>query len=675
VYKFKKWTGKRYLSLYLFTAFFFALVIARLFSLQVRDGEAYKQLSDKRLSLAKTVMAPRGEITDRYGRPIVTNRTGYFVLLEKINETEDAKNRAILNIVTLLKQTKEEKLYKDSLPISKKAPFYFFSSEEEKKFKEENGFLRHDSAKEVLDALCARYHIDNTYQEEEARTIAGVRYGMEQEDFSVTTPYTLAEDVSVETVTKIKEQQEFFPCVTVSQKSLRAYLYPETAVHILGRVGKISEEEYDALKSKGYQKTDTVGKQGIEKAFEEVLRGTEGIEARRVNTLKKDAGFIESKEPVPGDSLILTLDLDLQQSAENALKEAMQRTENKKSGAAFAAIEVKSGEILAAASYPSYDITTFSTQYDVLVKDKAKPMFNRVFSGLYEPGSTFKPIAAIAAMESGNLKPEETIKTKGAYSYLDRKFLCNIFKSTGENHGTIAVSEALSVSCNYFFYEIGRRTGIDAIANYAEQFGLGEKTSEELSYEEARGKIATPENREKNGGKWYPGDVLQAAIGQSDNMFTPIALANYAATLANGGTNYKTRLVKAIKSEIDKRIVKTTAPSINRTADVSETTLAAVKKGMCAVTKPGGTAASVFAGFPVSVAGKTGTAQVSGGTNGLFICYAPAEDPQIAACVVLENGDSGTKAAAVARAVLETYFTKPVKTSELSEETPYALLQ
>ncbi len=671
--------------LYAFSAVFFVLILSRLFSLQIKNGKQYRSVSDARLSLSVPVIAPRGEITDRYGRPFVTNRTGYFVVLEKVNETVQERNTSILNVLKLLTEKGSTAEYEDNLPISFDSPFRFQfpkdenRAEQEKKFKSENGFDENSTAADILNSLCEKYKIDENGSNKEKRLIAGVRFGMEKNGFSVSAPYTILEDADMETVTKIKEHSELFPSIAVHERPVREYLYPETATHILGRVGKISGEEYNQLKSEGYGRNDYIGKQGAEKAFEQYLRGTDGVSSIERQIDGESTNFIESVDPVPGNSVILTLDLDLQLAAEKSLKKTVDETKtssSSKNGGAVVAVDVNSGEILATASYPTYDITEFSEKYNEMTEDQSNPMFNRAFAGLYEPGSTFKPISTIAAIDSGVLSPDEKIETKGEYKYLDRSFKCNIFRTKGATHGTIDVSEAIGVSCNYFFYEVGRRTGIDKIAETAEKFGLGNFTGVELSGEEAKGKIATPENREKNGGKWYPGDVLQAAIGQSDNLFSPLALANYTATLANGGTNYKTKLLKAVKSKPDEFIIKSTAPEVNQTAGASKEALTAVKDGMLKVTEPGGTAYSVFSGFPVPVAGKTGSAQVPGGTNGLFIGYAPADNPQIAVSVVLENGDSGTKAARVARDVLESYFEKPKTEDKKSteEEKPYLLL-
>ena len=463
---------------------------------------------------------------------------------------------------------------------------------------------------------------------------------MKKENFSYYNPYIFEENASAELITKIKETPDLFPSVEIKEVSVREYFYPDLCVHILGRCGKVTEDDLE----KGYNLTDLIGKQGAEKAFEEYLRGTDGKSAVVKSTSRGDLTFTEDIPQRAGKNVYLTIDINLQKEAEDALKGVISKTHGATSGAVVIT-DVTSGEILAMASYPSYSIENFGKDYDRLIRDRNKPLFNRATAGLYEPGSTFKPITAIASMEAGTLKPEEFIHTKGKYEYYDRAFRCNIYRETGKTHGLINVAQALGVSCNYFFYELGHRTGIDKIAQTAHLFGLDSATGIELSQEEAIGKIAHPQNRSSH---WYAGDTLQASIGQSDNRFTPLALANYAAALANGGTLYSAHILKAVdEDEI--------TPTVKNKISMDDKTLDAIRQGMLYVTKKG-TAKSVFSDFRVSVAGKTGTSQVSGKTNGLFIGYAPADAPEIAFCAVIEGAPSGNTAAEVIKNAIPTHF-------------------
>lgn len=465
-----------------------------------------------------------------------------------------------------------------------------------------------------------------------------MRADMASADFSYYNPYVLSEDASPEIITKIKESPESFPCAELKLRPVREYFYPDVAVHLLGRCGIVSLDEYKANPS--YRRDDYIGKQGAEKAFEKYLRGTDGKSA----VTKNGRTFENDIAAVQGKTIALTIDLPLQQSTEAALERTIKNTYGASSGA-MVIIDVNSAEVLSMASYPAYNITTFSKDYKKLVSDKNNPLFNRAIAGLYEPGSTFKPITAIAALESGVISADTTIKTLGKYDYYDRSFRCNIYRETKKTHGRINLAQALGVSCNYFFYELGDKTGIDAIADTAKSFGLGSSCGIELSFEEATGNIAHPDNRNTH---WYAGDTLQASIGQSDNRFTPLSLANYAAALANGGKVYSCHILKNIDGKEQENVL------LNK-ANLSPDTLKTIRRGMVAVTTSG-TAKEVFRNFPVSVAGKTGSAQTGGKTNGLFIGYAPAENPQIAFCGVIEGAPSGNVAATAVKSAISHYF-------------------
>lgn len=467
---------------------------------------------------------------------------------------------------------------------------------------------------------------------------------------SYNNPFVFLEDAEPAIITKIKESPEKYPCVEIVTKPVREYFYPELAVHLLGRCGLISKSEYSELS--GYSYDDYIGKQGAEKAFEKILKGQDGRRAREKYTGKEVKKFTQNIEPIAGNDVFLTIDLPLQQAAEDALSSVVSSTPNALGGSAIV-MEVNSGEILALASNPDYNLAEFNKKYTELSKNKNKPFFNRCLSGLYEPGSTFKPITAIAALESKKTNAEEQIKTLGKYEYFDQVFKCNIYREKGSTHGRIDIKEALGVSCNYFFYELGKRVGIDALSEVAQSFGLDSATGIELTQEEAIGTIATPENRKDNGGHWYAGDTLQSAIGQSDNRFTPIALCNYAAALANGGTLYSAHVLKGVLPPGGK--IEYTVPKILNTIDISDETMQTINDGMVYVTKKG-TAKEIFRDFPITVAGKTGTAQVSKRTNGLFIGYAPLDAPKIAFCVVVEGGASGNQAAKIAKKILQQYF-------------------
>ncbi len=559
----------------------FAVIFFRLFYLQIYAGEENRAKVDAQLTLFTPISAPRGDILDRYGRPLVTGRKGWFLVLSE-NYPKEILKKSAARAESLLKEEED---------------------------------------------ICA---------------------------FSETAslPHTLAEDISAESVAKIKEHQRALPGIMIEERSVRKYSYPGVASHVLGHIGKITEKEYE--EKEGYRKTDYIGKGGVEKAFEEILRGTDGI--KTVETEEKHP-LVASKEPKPGKAVLLTLDINLQIAAEEALKKAVDETKAKAGGAAVV-VDIKSGDVLACASYPTYNLETFSKEYDALLNNPAKPMFHRALSGLYAPGSTFKMISAIAALETGKITPTEIIKTAGEYEYFDRTFQCNIYRQKKETHGDITISDALGVSCNYFFYEIGKRVGIEEIVKTAERFSLSEKTGIFSGNEEATGKIASPKTREEGKGKWYAGDTLQAAIGQSDHLFTPVALANYALMLANGGKSPGLRILYGVKDEKTSGIEKYTENAQGKDAHVEKEVLQEVIKGMQKVTEETGTAGAYFSEFPISVAAKTGSAQVPGGTNALFLAFAPVENPQIAMSVVIEKGGTGSLAAKVGKEIFSAYFEK-----------------
>ncbi len=674
----KKGLKNRYNILYILLALLAVLVIQRLFMLQISEGENYREISDSRLARNIPVKAPRGEILDRYGRALVTNRVGHSIAIAKIDDDKQKLNEVVYHLATLFDS--QGLSYADSFPVSKEQPFVFqFTGEteeergeKEKSFKKKYKFSAEMTASELVDKFVERYKIADTYSKEDARKLLGIRYEMEQRNFSSNNAYVFAKDVDIALVSQIKEQRDKYSCVSVYQEPIREYTSGSTAAHILGRIGIINPEEYAELKDKNYGMNDYIGKEGAEKAFESYLKGTDGTNSIERKIKEGESEVVYSRDPVPGKTIMLTIDLDLQKAAEQALEKHINRIASSSSArnggdanaGAAVAIDLNSAEILAIANYPSFDPARYNLDYSKLLKTPGNPLLNRAISGVYEPGSTFKLVSAIAGMESGNLSPTETMVTKGRYTYLGHNFDCNIYRSSGGNHGTINVSQALRDSCNYFFYEVGRRTGIETIDYYAQMFGLGDYTGIELG-EEVRGKLAGPEERKASGREWYPGDVLQAAIGQSDNLFTPLQIANYVATVANGGTNYKAHLLKAVRTDAKSGKYEETQPEVRHKLELKPENLNAVLKGMGLVTAQGGTASAVFSDFPIKTGGKTGSAQVSSGSaNGIYVGFAPFDNPQIAVAVVVEHGASGSGISPIAKDIFEQYFYGHAEVSE-----------
>ncbi|MDD6735897.1 MAG: penicillin-binding protein 2 [Clostridiales bacterium] len=648
-------------------------LVWRLYDMQIVNGEGYKNLSDQRISANITEKAPRGEITDRNGKVLVTNRKGYSIKLQKTSIQDTEFNAMLLKLFNILDEDGYE--MPDTLPITQTSPYsYTFADDAEKeKWFENNKKLTADmSADSVLEYYKKSFNIDENTDEMLSRRLIGVRYAIKQSGFSINSPYVLADDVSATVVSKIKERQEEFDGITVTQDYFREYTSGTMAAHILGRIGKIYTEEYEELSQKGYGMNDLVGKQGIEKICEDYLRGTDGSRNVYYGKDSRLIGDETSIPAVPGDYVVLTIDSNLQKAAEESLERNIKRIAEEGSGkerkgaeanaGAAVVLDINTGDVLALATYPTYDPQNFSEQYNALLEDKAKPLWNRAISGTYTPGSTFKPLTAIAALSTGAVGVNEKITCEGVYKfYEDYQPKCWIWSEQKKTHGSIDVSQAIVNSCNYFFYEAGRRTGINAIDEYAKKFGLNDKTGIELT-EEVSGNVSSPDYKKTlfqnaEDKKWVAGDTIQTAIGQSFSAFTPIELANYSATIANGGTRYRTHIIKSVHSSADGKLVYENKPFAEENVEISEDILNAVRQGMRGVTDEG-SAKQIFGGYPIEVGGKTGTAQISKKTsnNALFVSFAPFEKPEIAVAVVIEHGYRGANAAYVARDIYDEYF-------------------
>ena len=670
------------------------LIVVRLFWMQIVQGEDYLKKAEQQQVRSVSITAPRGDILDRYGRPIVSNKTGYSLQVQKTSLKNDEFNEVLLRLYDTITGYGEEVL--ETLPITA-PPFAFTFSQEEpdpaKALEEEKNWKaasarKYDenlSADEVMEKLRSRYSISAGYSPEDLRKIVAVRYEMELRGFSVSTPFTIASDVNMNLVTKLKEEQADYPCVNVMNEYVRQFEQGSLAAHIVGRVGIISEDEYAQLLSDGYKKTDFVGKQGLEKEYESTLRGKDGTSSM----VQTSEGFEVQPEageaPVPGNYLITTIDADLQKTMEDALGQTIENIRQRggdpsaKSGGdaycgAAVAMDVNSGEVLAMATWPTYDPATFNEMYAELLNDPNKPMWNRAVSGTYSPGSTYKMLTSIAALESGVITPQTIIKDEGVYRfYQGYQPACWIYRKNGSTHGNQNVTQALANSCNYFYYETGRLMGISTLDEYARKFGLGEYTGIGLS--ESKGRIAGPEDRKQNGGEpWYDGDTLAAAIGQSDNLFTPLQICNYVATIANGGTRYKPHIVKAVRSTVDGKLIEEAVAEAAEEIGMSQETYDAVMAGMLGVTEDG-TASAVFRDYPIRVGGKTGSVQVAKGSdNGVFVAFAPFDDPQIAIAVIIEHGNSGSDVAPVALAVFDEYFLGGADQKEPAPDTQGELI-
>ena len=665
---------RRVIALLAFFGAFLLLFAAGLYDAQIlHGGENRAKSISSNDATSEVVPASRGIITDRNGKVLVSNRLAYTLVFDRSGFDDDAAlNAAILRLVQLCEETGTG--WNDTLPIGRVGNFLRYSnarSETFDKFIEKNDLTSGASGRQLLSELRELYHVDESLSEREARLIVGVRYELHSRD-----SYTFAEDVSTEVLSLITDGR--YEGVTIRTASARVY-NTALAAHILGTIGPIWQEEwssnedtdYVGYADKGYSMNDLVGKDGVEKAFESYLRGTDGRRLITTDETGKITGELYTREPQPGGTVALTLDIDLQADVEAALAETISGMIDKDSnerGGAAAVVSVGTGEVLALASYPTYDLSTFNEDYDELVNDQRLPMFNRATQGIYAPGSTFKMVTAVAALESGIITPSSIIQDRGIYTYYkDPQPMCWIYSQTGSTHGRINVSQAITDSCNYFFYEVGRLTGIRTLDSYASQFGLGQSTGIEIG--DSSGVLASPEWAESHDQEWTDGQTITAAIGQSYNLFTPLQLANYVATLVGGGDHYQAHLLKNVKAYDNSRLLYMYGDKPMNTVEISDSTLSAVTRGMHELTVSG-SVAYAFENCVVSAGAKTGSAQV--GTdiaNGVFVAYAPYEKPEIAVAIVIEKGGSGAALANTAVEIINSWFSRAQDGTAIGENT------
>ena len=644
-----------------------------LFNYQIVNGDEYRALSVAGTAKREVVETSRGIITDRNGKVLVSNRLAYTL---KFSDSDFGKDQAACNdaVWRLIELCRAEGVeWIDPLPLPAAAPYPLSTETPGKTFISwlktnklaytgESTVTLTASSDEVMAALRKVYNIDDGYTDQQARLIAGVRYGAK-----ISGGYVFAEDVPVRVISQVVDGH--YAGVSTGTSSQRVY-NTTYAAHILGRVSRIFAEDWDNYKDKGYSMDALVGKGGVEEAFESYLHGTNGVKLVTTDKNGKVTGELYAKEPQPGNTVALTIDLDLQKVTEDSLAEkigSMEQRDGLTRGGAAAVVSVGTGEVLALASYPTYDLSQWDEMYDTWNKDTVgRPMFNRATDGTYAPGSTFKLCSAVAALESGIVTPSTTIVDRGIYTYYTfPQPKCWIYNSYGGTHGAVNVSQAITVSCNYFFYEVGRLMGIKTLDSYATQFGLGQHTGIEIG--DSAGVLASPEYAEKIGETWTDGQTITAAIGQSYNLFTPLQLANYVATLVSGGDHYEAHLLKSAKSFDNSSVVYAYNKAPINHVDMADSTLEAVKKGARGLAT--GSLSYVFRNCVADVGCKTGTAETSQKlTNGCFVAFAPYDDPQIAVCVVAEQGGGGANLAPVALDIINAYFSSASTTETIEGE-------
>lgn len=630
---------------------------AELFKIQIRDKEIYAAQNNTDKTYIVPIEAARGEIVDRNGNSLVTNRHGNSIVLNAVYfpsaENNEERNKIIYNLINLFEENGEEFVSNLPLKFNSTGNIYFDGEEQDIATMKSADMLNlqpYATAQNCYDAVIEKYGIEG-YDREMSLKIANIRYELTKLLFSYENPVTIADDVSDETVAKIKEDKNTYLGADVKVVAYREYVDSTVAPHILGTVRKINAEEYKEKKDDGYNITDQIGESGIEQAMESELKGVPG---ELTITIDKDGNASEevTKKPLQGNTIVLTIDRDLQILAQNQLKKVCDSVNAYSSAGAVVVEDCNNGEVLAAASYPTYDLNDYYEKYDELSKNPRNPLWSRFALGTYAPGSTFKPVTACATLEAGVINPDTLYKCEGTKEFFGQPFKC----LDGNVHGRENVRTALRDSCNMFFYNCALDVGINKIDEYAEAFGLGSKTGVEIA--EASGNLSSPDNREKAGGVWRIGDTMTTAIGMSDNLFTPLQLANYCSTLANGGTRYQMHFVKAIIST-SSGAVNEKAKVVEETVELSNTTLDNVHSGMRMVATDAGPS-EIFKNLNTQVACKTGTSEVIVNgvkrNNGFLITYAPYSSPEIAVSSAVELAGSGTSTAEITSEIIKYWY-------------------
>ncbi len=694
--------NNRYIILSLGFLIFGFMIIFRLFNLQVVEGEKYYANSSRRFLKESDVEAPRGKILDRNGVPLAVNKQGYAVHLVKTSITTAELNEMLLKLSDLLDKNSES--YVDS--ITKYLTFnpLTFNGRSEKEIKawqtNSNRLgLKEDDVKSTAGELFKHlrkevFKIDDSFTNEQAYRIMLFRYEImiNNWNFSTGGTITLANDVSNLTIYELEERNREFPGIFTTLEPVREYVDTYEEAHVLGYIRSISQARYDDLKEEGYDNDDLIGYAGIELQAERYLRGQKGKMSIEVDTTGRLTQKKETVAAVPGSNVMLTIDTNLQKAAMESLARNIEFIRNKKEDSNYAdanagaavVMDVNTGEVLTIASYPSFDPKVYlagseDTEAQKIISalnnDENKAQVNRAIQGMYEPGSTFKPLVAISALEKGVITPTNSNRRDPGHIVIgNRDLYC--LERPRSGHGLLDLKKALETSCNVYFYLIGVETTIDTLGEWADYFGLGKLTGIDLPSEKAGFMSSKELKLDIRNDIWRPADTAQASIGQFDSRFTPLQMANYISTIANGGKRYKPYLIKEV-TRYDGSVVNVTEPSYTQ-VPVQQSTIDAVKQGMVAVTSSiDGTAYKSFQGLPFDVAGKTGTAQTSKGIerspNALFVCYAPADDPQIAIAVVVEKGAWGSNVAPIARDIIDEYFglkKADAGSSELEPQSP-----
>ena len=665
--------------LLLLVVLLFGYFALRLYNMQVVDIED-KPNSVTTYKFRTRVRAARGDIVDTNGNVLVTNRASYdlvfnhYVILGCGNPNE--------RLLELALQCRELGIeYYDHFPVTKTWPFEYTLSDYSaswqgyfQAFLVNRGDLDSDiSAPLLMKTLRESYGIPEEWSDEDARLVIGLRYELTLRNGITNLPsYIFLEDVSETTLAAILELN--VPGLNVETSTVRVF-NTNYAAHVLGYIGAMSNTQWQKYKELGYAMDALVGQSGFELAFEEYLHATDGI---RVDVVTRDGTVVDSYyevEPQAGKNVEVSIDLMLQIVAEDTLTQIMEGLKDPETntsasgegldaeGAAVVAIDVRTGQVLVCASYPTYDPSLLFSNWNEIVNADGDPLVNRALMSAYPPGSTFKPAMVIAGIQSGAITPSTQIADKGIYNkYKGFKAYCMYYTHYGMKHTNVDAMHALKVSCNYYFYELAdRMKNMNYIDQIAQGLGLGEYSGVELF--ENQGQRANPATKAKlfagtTSAGWYPADQIMASIGQSFHRYTPMQLASYAMGLGNQGVRYKATFLDRVLSADYRTLVFENKVQVLSTLEISKTAYETYLEGMIRVCHMGGgTAYSIFKNYPITVAAKTGTAEdnVLASDNSSFICFAPAHNPQIAIAVYGEKTGGG-KMAEVAKAILDMYF-------------------
>ena len=654
------------------------LFVFKLAVLQIIEHDSYSSEAVLKTYKTRPIEMSRGHIYDRNGVLLVSNEKMYNVAVQYSTLDGLDYNTSLLKFIDFCDKHSIE--LSENLPVSKNAPYvfdedYIFDETKEKLLNEfieinllsDEPLFGGDEA--FYNYLCKRYGVEGMdTSSARIRLLVGIRYDMETHSFGYFDNYVLISDVDERVRTLITENLYSMHGIVIVTEDKRYYNKNNLASHVLGRIGKLDSSDVEYyVNEKGYSYDETVGREGAEKAFEEYLHGYNGIERIEIDKNNNIVSSEVLKEGKNGYSVNLTIDSEMQRIAEEALAEQIDTArriglsdyvsyngEDCNAGSVVV-MGAKTGEVLACASLPNYNLNTFSLDIDLLNSNEARPLVNRATLGIYPPGSTFKIATAVAALSEGVITPNTIINDTGRYTaYEDYQPACWSLTKRGYGHGWVDLRAAIEQSCNYYFYKVADDMGIDALTKYASLLGLGQKTGIELP--ESEGILAGPEYRDSKGLLWNPGDTLQAAIGQSDNAFTPIQLCSYMSAVVNGGKRYKATLLSSVVDFYTGETVFKNKPVVLSEVGIPSDTAEILKGAMKSVVDEG-TASSVFLNYDYEIGGKTGTAQVSSGSDTvLFVGFAPYDDPEIVVSVVVEHGDQSSRATLVAKAIFDYYF-------------------